>query len=134
MIKEKAMNKHAILFGALIISACGGLGATAHDETAKGSSKTAAHLGTVNGVISDSRCTFDHNTGNKDGHKTDAVLCTKKCVSEGRKLVLADKKNNIVYTISNSKLAEEFAGKSVAVTGQIDPQTKVIEIKQIKAQ
>src|SRR5277367_104286 len=111
------MSKYAILFGVLIVGACGALSANAKDEVAHGSSKTAVHLGTVSGVISDSRCTFDHNAGNKAGHKTDATLCTKKCVSEGRSLVLADKKNNTVYTFKNSKLAEEFAGKSVAVTG-----------------
>lgn len=128
------MNKFAILFGALIISAYGGLSATANDGAASGSSKTAAHPGTVSGVISDSRCKFDHDTGNKSGKKNDPANCTRKCVSEGNNLVLADKKGNTIYTFSNSKLAEEFAGKSVTVTGQIDPQTKVIKIQKIKAQ
>lgn len=108
-------------------------GAGAHEEEQKAPQK-GVYEGTVHGVISDSMCKFDHTAMIKAGHGKDAASCTKKCVGEGNKLVLADKKDNIVYTFSNSKKAEPFAGKSVAVSGHIDPQTKVIHIHEIKSE
>lgn len=125
------MNKYAILIGGLIFSTCSVSNAGAHNEAAKASS--GVHLGTVNGVISDSMCKGDHTAMIKGGHGTDAASCTNKCVKEGNKPVLVDKKDKIVYTFSNGKLARPFAGKSVSVTGHIDSDTKVIHIHQIKA-
>jgi hypothetical protein len=130
----KAMNKYSILFGALIVAASTGTSAVnAHDE-GKGTAPKSVYVGTVTGVISDSMCKFDHTAMIKSGHGKDAASCTKKCVSDGNKLVLADKKDNTVYSFSNSKLAKAMAGKSVSVTGHIDPETKVIHIHSIKAQ
>src|SRR5579871_6363016 len=107
------MNKYSILFGALIIGTCVGTSAVnAHDE-GKGTASKGVYQGTINGVISDSMCKFDHTAMIKSGHGKDAASCTKKCVSDGNKLVLADKKNDTVYTFSNSKMAKAMAGKSV---------------------
>lgn len=108
----------------------------AHEETAQNvtANKTGGvHSGTVHGVISDSMCKFDHKGMIKGGHGKDAASCTQKCVSEGAKLVLADKKENTVYTFSNSKMAKAFIGKTVDITGHIDPSTKVVHIHTIKA-
>jgi hypothetical protein len=122
--------KNALIIAALIGSFNP---AIAHDE-ASNSTQKGVYQGTINGVISDSMCKFDHSAMIKSGYGKDAASCTNKCVSKGSKLVLADKKDNNVYTFSNSKQAKAFAGKSVAVTGHIDPQTKVIHIHSIKAE
>lgn len=123
--------------GALIIAGLlGSLNpaiAIAHDQASNASQK-GVYQGTVHGVISDSMCKFDHSAMIKSGHGKDAASCAKKCISEGSKIVLADKKDNAVYTFSNSKQAKAMVGKSVAVTGHIDPQTKVIHIHSIKAE
>lgn len=104
------------------------------DEGAHAKEQHGVYAGTVHGIISDSMCKFDHSAMIKSGHGTDAKTCTEKCVKEGNKLVLADKKNNTVYTFVNSKLAKSYAGKQVAITGHIDPDTKVIHIHNVKAE
>lgn len=123
----------ATVIGLCTILAGAGRG-LAHDEDASGK-KSGAHLGTVHGVISDSMCKFDHDAMIKSGQygKT-AAECIAKCEQQGMKLVLADKKNQTVYTFVNPKEAKPFVGKSVAVTGHIDDGSKVIHIHSIKAE
>ena len=103
------------------------------DEAAHAKGRHGVYSGTAHGVISDSMCKFDHSAMVKSGN-VDAKTCTEKCVEQGNKLVLADKKNNIVYTFVNAKEAKPYAGKQVAITGHIDPDTKVIHIHSIKAE
>lgn len=105
-----------------------------HDSDEAAKEKHGVYSGTVHGVISDSMCKFDHSAMIKAGHGTDAKSCTEKCVKEGNKLVLADKKNKLVYTFVNSKEVKSYAGKKVAITGHIDPDTKVIHIHSVKAE
>lgn len=104
------------------------------DEASHAKGKHGVYSGTVHGVISDSMCKFDHSAMIKAGHGADAKSCTEKCVKEGNKLVLADKKNKIVYTFVNAKEVKSYAGKQVAITGHIDPDTKVIHIHSVKAE
>ncbi len=94
----------------------------------------SVHEGTIYGVISDSMCKFDHSGMIKAGHAKDSADRTKKCVSKGSKLVLADEKNNIVYGLANPSKANQFAGKRVSVEGHIDTKAKVVHIHSIKAE
>lgn len=122
----------------LAVSIAAGTSSTAlsheGDEVAHAKGHHGVYQGTVHGVISDSMCKFDHTAMIKAGHGTDAKTCTEKCANVGNKLVLADKKNQIVYTFVNSKEAKSYAGKQVAITGHIDPDTKVIHIHSVKAE
>ncbi len=109
--------------------------ALAHDETHHAhTAKQSVRTGTVNGVISDSMCKSDHSAMIKNGHGKDAASCTKTCWKEGNKAVLVDKKNNVVYSLTNPKSVTKYAGKMVAVTGHIDDSTKVIHVHGVKAQ
>lgn len=109
-------------------------GALAHgDEQHSDKGKQAVRSGTVSGVISDSMCKFDHSAMIKAGHGTNAVTCTQKCLKEGNKLVLCDPKTKTVYNLTNATKVEKYAGKSVAVTGHIDTDTKVIHVHSVKA-
>ena len=82
------------------------------------------------GTITDDMCA-------KDGHAimrmgpTDAE-CTKACVSaHGAEYVLADGKN--VYTLSDQKTPETFAGQRVRVAGTLDARTMTIQVQSISA-
>ena len=82
------------------------------------------------GVITDSMCpTGDHShmqMGPTDGE------CTIACVMEhGAEFVVYDGKD--VYTLSDQKTPEQFAGKRVAVAGTLDAKTKKIQVDSITA-
>jgi len=62
---------------------------------------------------------------------TDAE-CTIACVSvHGASYVLYDGKD--VYTLSDQRTPEKFAGKKVSVTGTLDAKTKTIQVDSIIA-
>jgi len=80
------------------------------------------------GTITDSMCaTADHSSmkmGPTDGE------CTNACVSiHGAEYVLYDGKD--VYTLSDQKTPEKFAGKKVTVTGTLDAKKKSIQVESI---
>ena len=83
---------------------------------------------TLLGVITDDMCA-------KDGHATmrmgpNDAECTKACVAtHGAEYVLSDGKQ--VYTLSDQKTPEKFAGKNVKVTGTLDAKTKAIQVSSM---
>ena len=82
------------------------------------------------GTITDSMCAQADHSGMRMG-PTDAE-CTLACVSEHDAMyVLYDGKE--VYTLSDQKTPEKFAGKRVTVTGSLDAKTKTIQVASIVA-
>ena len=85
---------------------------------------------TFAGVITDDMCA-------KDGHETmrmgpNDAECTKACVAtHGAEYVLADGKN--VYTLSDQKTPEKFAGQRVRVTGTLNAKTRTIQVQSMSA-
>jgi hypothetical protein len=86
---------------------------------------------TFTGVVTDSMC------ANKAGHSamrmgpTDAE-CTRACVDvHGAQYVLYD--GTHVYTLSDIKAADRFAGQKVRVTGTLDAKTSTIQVASITA-
>jgi hypothetical protein len=82
------------------------------------------------GAITDSMCaTADHSRMRMG--PTDAE-CTIACVlAHGATYVLYDGKE--VYTLSDQRTPEKFAGKKVTVTGALDARTKTIQVDSIAA-
>ena|SRR3984893_16856524 len=82
------------------------------------------------GVITDSMCaTADHSRMRMG--PTDAE-CTIACVlAHGATYVLYDGKE--VYTLSDQKTPEKFAGKKVTVSGTLDAKTKTIQVDSMIA-
>jgi hypothetical protein len=82
------------------------------------------------GTITDDMCA-------KDGHETmrmgpNDAECTRACITaHGAEYVLADGKN--VYTLSDQKAPEKFAGQRVRVTGTLDAKTKKIQVQSMTA-
>ena len=85
---------------------------------------------TFAGVITDSMCEDGDHSHMRMG-PTDAE-CTKACVdAHGATYVLYDGKN--VYTLSDQKTPEKFAGKRVTVSGTLDAKAKIIQVESISA-
>ena len=77
------------------------------------------------GVVTDSMCSSADHKGMRMG-PTDAE-CTIACVlAHGALYVLYDGKE--VYSLSDQKTPERFAGKKVTVTGTLDAKTKAIHM------
>ena len=82
------------------------------------------------GMITDSMCALADHSHMKMG-PTDAE-CTIACINEhGALYVLYD--GNEVYTLSDQKTPEKFAGKKVTVAGTLDAKTKTIKVESIEA-
>jgi Protein of unknown function (DUF5818) len=85
---------------------------------------------TFTGTITDNMC-------GKSGHSqmrmgpTDAE-CTVACISaHGATYVLYDRKN--VYTLSDQRTPEKFAGQRVRVVGTLDAKTRTIQVDSMTA-
>ena len=82
------------------------------------------------GVITDSMCPTGDHSHMKMG-STDAA-CTLACIeAHGAVFVLYDGKD--VYTLSDQKAPEKFAGQKVTVTGTLDAKGKAIQMTAIAA-
>jgi len=90
----------------------------------------AAGKQTFTGTVTDNMCAYAGHAQMRMG-PTDAE-CTKACVSiHGAAYVLSDGKN--VYTLSDQKTPEKFAGQKVKVTGTLDAKTRTIQVESIAA-
>jgi len=82
------------------------------------------------GVITDSECARGDHSKMQMG--SNDAECTIACVlAHGAQYVLYDGKQ--VYTLSDQKTPEKFAGKKVAVTGVLDAKTGAIRVETITA-
>lgn len=82
------------------------------------------------GTITDNMCANADHSHMRMG-PTNAE-CTVACISaHGATYVLYDGKE--VYTLSNQRTPETFAGQKVTVTGTLDAKTKTIQVDSITA-
>ena len=85
---------------------------------------------TFAGVITDDMCAKEGHASMRMG-PTDAE-CTIACVAaHGAEYVLVDGTN--VYSLSDQKRPEKFAGQRVRIAGTLDAKTKTIQVKSISA-
>ena len=82
---------------------------------------------TFTGVITDTMCGADHSQMNV---KPDSK-CVRECIKSGAKYALLVGKE--VYTLSDQKTPDKYAGEKVKVTGKLDAQTKTIAVDKIEA-
>jgi hypothetical protein len=75
---------------------------------------------TVHGWVSDSKC------GAK-GANAKAAECTKKCLSEGAKMVVVTDGDQKVLTVENPDALQDHVRHHVAVAGHIDGDTIHVE-------
>jgi hypothetical protein len=85
---------------------------------------------TFTGVITDGMCAAGDHSKMRMG--SNDAECTIACVSaHGADYVLYDGKD--VFTLSDQKTPEKFAGKKVSVVGALNAGTKVIQVDSITA-
>ena len=83
---------------------------------------------TFTGAITDSMCVLADHSRMRMG--SNDAECTIACVdAHGAQYVLYEGKN--VYSLSDQKNPEKFAGKKVTVTGTLDTKTKTIRVDSI---
>jgi hypothetical protein len=83
---------------------------------------------TFTGIVTDNMCAKADHSQMQMG-PTDAE-CTKACVSvHGAAYVLYDGKN--VYTLSDQRTPEKFAGQKVRVVGTLDAKITTIQVDSI---
>lgn len=86
----------------------------------------AAGKQTFTGVITDTMCGANHS---QMGVKPDSK-CVRECVKAGSKYALLTGKN--VYTLSDQKTPDKYAGEKVTVTGTLDQKTHTIAVDRIE--
>jgi hypothetical protein len=59
--------------------------------------------------------------------------CTLGCVKAGSKFVLYNSPNKTVYELDDQKKAEQFAGQTVTVAGNLDRASGTIHVANIKS-
>jgi len=84
----------------------------------------------LTGVITDSMCARGDHSGMRMG--ANDAECTIACVQiHDASYVLFDGKE--VYTLSDQKNPEKFAGQKVTVKGTLNAKTKTIQVDSIAA-
>ena len=59
-------------------------------------------------------------------------ICAKKCVREGKKMVLLDSDHKRVLTIANPDAAMENVGDYVEISGDLNDQAKTLRVDSLK--
>jgi hypothetical protein len=81
---------------------------------------------TFTGVITDSMCGASHKMMNV----TPDSKCVRECVKAGSTYALVV--DGKVYTLSDQKTPDKFAGEKVKVTGKLDSKTGTIAVEKIE--
>jgi hypothetical protein len=90
----------------------------------------AGNKSTVRGWLSDEGCaTGRASSGKFTGTNPD---CAKKCVSEGKQIVLVDPEHKRLLIIANRDAAMERVGDYVEVMGDLDERAKTLRIDSVK--
>jgi hypothetical protein len=89
--------------------------------------------GTYTGEIMDKQCaemqSHDNMMQSEGAHN--ARECTLSCVKNGGQFALFDQATKKVYSISDAKKAQEYAGQKVQISGTYDSNTGALSIKSI---
>ncbi len=84
----------------------------------------------IRGWLSDEACaTGRSHAGIYTGTNPD---CAKKCVHDGKRIVLVDPNNKRLLTVLNGDAATERVGDYVEISGDLDEQTGTLHIDSLK--
>jgi hypothetical protein len=116
------MNAHILRKSVMALFVIGLLAAA---KPGYGADKTV-----LRGWLSDEGCAGGRaSSGTYTGTNPD---CAKKCVSEGKKIVLVDPDHKRLLTIANQDAARERVGDYVEINGELDQQAKSLRIDSLK--
>jgi hypothetical protein len=84
----------------------------------------------LRGWLSDEGCAGGRaKSGRYTGTNPD---CAKKCVSEGKKIVFVDPDHKRLLTIANQEIAKERVGDYVEISGEINEESKTLQVDSLK--
>ncbi|HYT21381.1 MAG TPA: hypothetical protein VEW05_14275 [Candidatus Polarisedimenticolia bacterium] len=84
----------------------------------------------VHGWLSDEGCAGERaKTGLFNSTNPE---CAKKCVRNGKRIVLVDPDQKRLLTIANQDAAMERIGDYVEISGEVDEQAKTLRIESLK--
>jgi hypothetical protein len=84
----------------------------------------------IRGWLSDEGCASGRaNAGTYTGTNPD---CAKKCVREGKKIVLVDPDHKRLLTIVNGDAAIERVGNYLEISGDLDEHAKTLRVDSLK--
>jgi hypothetical protein len=88
------------------------------------------HNSVVRGWLSDEGCASGRaSSGTYTGTNPD---CAKKCVNEGKRIVLVDPDHKRLLIIVNRDAASERVGDYVEISGDLDDQARTLHIDSLK--
>ena len=91
---------------------------------------TAGGKSVVRGWLSDESCAGGRaSSGTYTGTNPD---CAKKCVHQGKKIVLVDPDHKRLLTIANQDAARERLGDYVEIKGDLDESARSLRIDSMK--
>jgi len=94
------------------------------------SQSAAGGQSVVRGWLSDESCAGGRaSSGTYTGTNPD---CAKKCVHEGKKIVLVDPDHKRLLTIANRDVARERVGDYVEINGDLDEHARSLRIDSMK--
>jgi hypothetical protein len=110
------MKKFAMLAAAVIFAATPALAADT----------------TLHGKISDAKCNGTHHKAEHGSQADSDHDCVTKCITDGSKYVIVVGKDT--YQIANQDFAglKDHAGHSVALTGDVNKDTKTVTVSKIE--
>jgi hypothetical protein len=92
--------------------------------------QAATETKTLRGWLSDEACARGRaNAGLYTGTNPE---CAKRCVAQGKRIVLIDPDARIVLDISNQDAVRSNIGDEVAITGAVDLGKDVVHIDSLK--
>jgi hypothetical protein len=92
--------------------------------------KAGGNKSVVRGWLSDKGCAGGRaKSGTYTGTNPD---CAKKCVHDGKKIVLVDADHRRLLVILNEDAAKERVGDYVEIGGDLDEQAKTLQIESLK--
>jgi hypothetical protein len=88
------------------------------------------HSSVVRGWLSDEACASGRaNGGTYTGTNPD---CAKKCVREGKRIVLVDPDHKRLLAILNGDAATERIGDYVEISGDLDEQARTLHVDSLQ--
>ena len=85
---------------------------------------------TIQGWLSDEACARSRATSGT--YTNTNPECARKCVAEGKKIVLIAPEERKVLAVTNQDMAKSNVGNYVEVKGTIDTKNETVEIKALK--
>ena len=89
-----------------------------------------AQTRTIRGWFSDEACA--RGRANSGTYTNTNPECARRCVAEGKKIVLIAPDEKKVLTVANQDIAKSNVGNEVEVSGTIDAKSETVEIKSVK--